>query len=465
MGVEKNIRNFKSVKISHDIIHRIDYCYLAEFFRFMGILVCEDILVERIQNGDERTNIERGTDYSANIYVGEKQLGTEDEQALGISADEYRKWIGTFPEQTIYLSSEAIWTMLGYDNKNQDIFTRKLICRLPECKQKVLMERLLSEIMGEAFADVDLGRSVAGRLKNLIDIYVENKIWLHSLNLQYYRKSNLPAKDAKSAFLKCHEEVKNLLELMKGTDVEHWYKYAWLWSEMKVDMACDYEGAVLYFSIDRLSERCEKLIEEYTWFSNAKILLGLCFEPALNRTNRALLAFADALQDIKSECFAAPVFYWMGKRYERYLDNREDAIKCYNLAEKSKSKFRTIFKLAVYARDEGNYKEAIELFNMIIDKLNMKKRLDFTDPLELEYLFKAYAQKSYIYNKNGEDVRAIGAAEKAEEIRNKYIDKNKYFDMLYGDQAETYREILRERLNLDMVEWFINDSGMKCQRY
>lgn len=53
------INKFRSIKIIHDIIHRIDYSYIAEFFRFIGILVCEEILVEPGKEKSRNTDIEK----------------------------------------------------------------------------------------------------------------------------------------------------------------------------------------------------------------------------------------------------------------------------------------------------------------------------------------------------------------------------------------------------------------------
>ena len=36
----------KSVMLIHEIAHRMDFSYLAEMFRFLGVFVCEGIMLE-----------------------------------------------------------------------------------------------------------------------------------------------------------------------------------------------------------------------------------------------------------------------------------------------------------------------------------------------------------------------------------------------------------------------------------
>lgn len=270
------------------------------------------------------------------------------------------------------------------------------------------------------------------------------------------------AREAKEAFLSSHNAVKNLLDRKSELPVTHWYKYAWLWCEWKTDTACDYLHDVIYFSVEDLSDRCMKLIEEYPWFSNLKVLLGLSYETDPIRTNDALAAFWSALDDgIKKECFAAPVYYWMGRRYEAYSDMKDCTKKCYLRADKSKSKFRTNFKLAMIAMDEGDYDREIHLFDKIIKRLDLKMKMKFADPLELEYLYKSYVQQCYAFNRSGKNKEAVQVAEKAQKVQEISVMENHYFDVFYGSNADSYRELLKERMNSKVLDWLKNDSARK----
>ena len=75
------MKTLKSIIIIHDIIYRMDFAYLAELFRFLGIFVCEDILVEM----DAEQILERynSTDYDAYIFVGNREI-TDKEENKGL---------------------------------------------------------------------------------------------------------------------------------------------------------------------------------------------------------------------------------------------------------------------------------------------------------------------------------------------------------------------------------------------
>lgn len=454
MAFVECLNKFRSVKIYHDIIHRINFTYLAEFFRFMGVLVCEEIIVEA-QDNQEKTEIEKNTLYDIHIYVGNKKINKEEEKELGISAKNYEVLIAKLPEQTIYFCDLFATQTI---QEKADVFSEKVISNCTEKDQKNIMGGFLDKVFAVISSGMGQSQSEAAWVQKLVDIYVEQKIWLHSMNLQYYtkRKSSV-ASAAKRAFLDCHEMVKELIDKNPDREIGRFYRYALLWCEVKVNIACDFNGEILYFFKENISERCKQLCEDYPDFTNAKVLLGLCYEPFPQTMNDAMIAFEDALQGVGDECFAAPIHYWRGKRYETRTDEREEAKKCYQQANASKPKFRTYFKLAVFARNEGDYDKTVELFEKIVEKLKMKMQMKYADPLELEYLFKAYTQQCYAYDKAGRWSDAVLVGEKAIRIKEKNIDENYYFDVFYGKEAKTYRDIVKERLNLDMVQWVSNN--------
>ncbi len=463
MAFEGIVNDLRSVKIFHAIIDRINYTYLAEFFRFMGVLVCEEILVEMKEDNSDQNEIGHNTKYNAYICVAKKTLDSDEMQALNVSAVIYDGIISRLPEETLYLCDGYIISPdSDTGEEDKDIFSNGLIKDLPQATQRECMIKLLTGLFGKIYQDSGRGQVIAEQLQELVNIYVENRLWLHSMNLQYFQKrKSFAVAGAKDAFLRSHNEVKDLLDRKKDLPVNPWYQYAWLWCEWKVDTACDYKKDIPYFSVDKLVGRCSKLIEEYPEFDNAKVLLGLCYDSTPNRTNAALMAFEQAVKRMKDECFAAPVYYWMGRRYEAHPDMIKYTKHFYQLAAKSRMKFRTIFKLAVLARDEEDYDSTIRLFDEIISKLDLKLTMKFTDPLELEYLFKAYTQQSYVYNKTGQNKKAIEVADKATRIKEEYIKNNHYFEVFYGESADEYREVLSNRLDPKMAEWLRQNSEMK----
>lgn len=444
---------FRSVKIFHDVIHRIDFSYLAEFFRFMGILVCEEILVEE---SPQPTSAEENTVYNASIYVGNRYLSQMEEKMLGSAcpAAEYTKRMDKLKDQTIiwFYESPKCEELLQGGKVSADYAFGMQVCHLPKEDQKTILEELMDQVLNAVFEPEDPRRIDVSLLAGLIDVYVDHKLWFHDMNMQYFASRTSDAiKEARSAFLESHEAIKNILETEPKNSARFLYEYAKLWCEVKTNNACRYNGQILYFIQEKLASRCRALCAEYPEFSNAKVLLGLCYEPSINSANEALTAFQDALTDMKSECFGSAVYYWMGKRFEQYSSTRGYAEKSYECANDKKVKFRNIFKLAIFAKDREDYPRAIELFERIPQKLSLKVDMHFTDPLELEYLFKSYTQLCHCYYRVGNSVKVIEAGEKALEVLEHAPGDSQYFEVFYREEAASYRELLRGRCNPNVV--------------
>ena len=91
----------RAVKIVHDIIHRADYVFVSEFFRLMGVFVCEgilDILTERT----EKTRAEEMTEFDFCIYVGKKVPDEEEYALLDTGEEAYEQALQRLPADTVY---------------------------------------------------------------------------------------------------------------------------------------------------------------------------------------------------------------------------------------------------------------------------------------------------------------------------------------------------------------------------
>lgn len=437
---------FRSIKIIHDIKHRIDFSYLAEFFRFMGILVCENIL----QDTDE-SEAEKNTHYDAYIYVGKCENSGEED---------YAQKLQSLPEKTIFLyklyqTSEILGESLNEDNR------RTCIKSLSDSGQQItILKELLTEVLSVVNEDKDAGTSAAGQLQELIKVYVNNDICLHSMNMQYYmnRKENIIS-DARNAFLDSRTDINGWLEENEkkiDKDVVLLYRYAVLWCEVKANSACSYNRETLEFSIENLAGRIAQLCKEYPDFVNAQILQGLCYEPSGRNAVEAIDAFLKALSGMGTQCFSSSVYYWIGKRYEQ-RKLQEDAEWSYKCAYEKKKKFRNIYKLAIFAKNGKRYAEAIDKFDEILQRLKLKNAMDFTDPLELEYMFKAYTQKCHVYYLTDQIIKAVENGERARRVWKDRIENNLYYKCFYNEEAAFYRELTEKRLALSTVCWILVD--------
>jgi len=447
LSLQKEMGTLKTVRIIHEIFHRMDYIYLAEAFRFLGIFVCEEILME----GLGKSQADSDTECDAVIFVGSTELSEKEAGKLGVAAKEYESCVQQMTEGSEVIFFESCLKSVQNEGAIRHLtvagdgfFPIPLEQSLSKEEQVELYCSILTEI-----SKICSGMEINAQedsWKRLFDVFVENKLMFHSMNLQYYTKRpSRAAADAKAAFIEGYQGLKKLGPTISGDVLMH-CRYAKLWCAVKANMACDYQGDILYFPIEYLEEECKKLCKEYEAFDNARVLLGLCYEPALSYGNEALIAFDGALQKMGAVCFASPVYYWMGKRFESYSGRKKDAEICYKKANDRKEKFRNIFKLAVIERDRKEYDKSLELFDKILSKLQKKLEMEFADPLELEYAFKVYMQESYIYFQKGNYDRTIEMGKRAIEIKEEKIKQNKFFPIFYDQDAEGYKEILQKRL-------------------
>lgn len=441
------MNKFRSVRIIHDILHRTDFFYLAELFRFMGIFVCEKILVEPVQT---ETEAERNTLYDARIYIGERQISNIESEKLNLSQEEYKTRIDALPENTLFLYDDVA--------EIKKLSGKPISCQTGEIQKKALAdfwEKLLDKVYEAEYTEKITPDGLAG----IAETFVDERLWLHSMNMQYYqKKASGIIECAEDAFLKTQKQIAVLLQDKQDKPERYLYEYANLWSQVQMNIACKYNDRVLYFSIEKLEERCRKLCNDFPEFTNAVILLGLCYEPSLSHANEAVAAFADALDKIGTECFASAVYYWIGKRYEAFRDRKNEEEECYKCANRRKYKFRNTYKLAICARNRGDHEEALRLLDDIIEKLNQKRKMFFLDPLELEYLFKTCFQATYICFKDEDYNKAIEYGRKGEEIWKDDIEKNGFFEEFYGSEAEKYKEEWKKRLNVIKVYCLLMDS-------
>lgn len=454
---------FQTVKIIHNILQRLDFSYLAEFFRFMGILVCEEVLTEQNESNNQNTRIEQDTGCDAWIFVGKRTLGNEEAEALHISVEEYGQLVKNLSKGTIHVCEYLPRRAPGRAVVQDGYPAEEALIYLTKRDQKSFMMKFLDGLLGTVFRPGDTDGFAGTQLDKLIDIYVEKEIWRHSLNMQYYaRRRSRAIEEAEKGFLAAQEAVKDVLESKKDQNVQYLYEYAMLWCQVKANNACSYCDEILYFSLEKLAGRCRELCEKFPEFGNAHVLLGLCYEPSSGSANEAVAAFMEALEKMGTACFTSAVYYWIGKRYERFSDKRTQAEENYLLANQRREKFRNIFKLAMAARDKGEAEKALELFERIPDKLAVKRGMKFTDPLELEYLYKTYFHQAHICYLKEDYARAIQYGVKCTDVWEKEMEESRYFEALYGkDDADYYRKVLRDRMDVSKEYLILADCYAK----
>ena len=335
---------FKAVRIIHNILTRIDFSFLAEFFRLAGIYV-----VECIDNEDDESPYQN------------------NENCFDITID-------TCGSEKAFDYGPS----LNFEEIKNKIDIEKNIRHWSDDNQVKALETVLEQTA------LLLGETPPGTSwKTLIQKYVFYDIMLHSLNLQYYfKKESYVIINSEMVFYALQHEIQQLLETgYWGGEEKRYLEYAQIYCQVKSNAARKFMGQSFEFPTEELADECRACINRYPDFSNLKVLLGLCYEHDPFYAPIAIRAFAIALEEEDEYCYASHIYYWIGRQYEAYQANWGDAVQNYQLSYERKHKYKNKYKLAIADRVEGNYEEAIEKFSWIINKLENKMKLSMLDPL------------------------------------------------------------------------------------
>lgn len=418
-----------AIKIVHDEESKLDFVFLAEFLRFIGVQIGEDQTWEFMERSEESIIKEK------DIYVCCVYMGDPSEARLQEKLPANTFFLNDIKRNELEVGETVPVTRYKPTQRNSMLLS---------CLEK--MYSWLAEKVGDGNAALPPQRMID--LQQLIQIYEDNNIMLHSANMQYYpRKASFAIDEARKAFLNAYDALKNMKPLKDQYALCH-SMYAKLWCAMKVNSACEYSEKLLYFNTDKLAGECMDMIKRYQEFYNFKVLLGLCYESSPLHVGDAILAFQEAVKSVKVEDCVSTIYYWIARRFEVY--KKEQARIYYTKAYRIKNKFRNIYKMAILELFRGN-DCADDYYNEILKKLKRRIEINYLDPLELEYAFKSYANVCVLTNKyDGNNFKKIVEyGEKAENIVVKLLFDNKYYDDLYGkNKANQYRELSKTRMGM-----------------
>lgn len=441
---------FRAVKIIHNISDRLDFLFLAEFFHFCGLYVGEEIL--DVKQFDPLQDL---ADQCFDVFVcvsGASKLY----QSLEYGEDD----INRLKAKKRFVFYHEVRNQLLQKNKNK---------RLGELNDSQKID-LLASCMSHIINKLQLPMTTDS-WKELIRIYVGNQLMCHSSSLQYYpRRDSFAVRNAGEGMMAAYVQLSGQQAIM-DSEIGDYARYARIWCAVKANEAYEYQKKALYFEPHELAEECEQLVEQHSDFSNANVLIGLCYEHSSDKAIEAISAFRQALRMERDKCYSASIYYWIGKRFEAYEARQEEAEKSYHEAYNKKEKFRNIYKLAMYSRNRGEYEQAERYYLKIIDALKDKKEQCMQDPLELEYAFKAYQQMCVMFYDQCNDAtvryqKIIFYGECAIVVREEEIDASVMYVELYGEkQAGDYRKISKERMSLNAIYRILSSSYSELHEY
>lgn len=402
---------FDSVKIIHSEENIKEYRFLADFFRLIGIHVCDCTLkrdwftnefgfVILIEEGIEKSRIDRLKDiYPKALCIKESKV-----KELSIYAESTK-------EKNIwkkYLNGclEAI--------KNMDCITDQ---------QYLNKEIEILKKIGEVYVSFQLSY-----YKNIYGSFYNNKEIMQKAQAQI-----IGAYITISDFYKSSEEkTSNLL-------------YALANLARMLNETCRFLGQELLLSTDVALRYLDRALQLEPTFNNAYFLKGMLTELDERYREHSGTYYQIAMEWIQNRKYAAYPYYIIGRYYEKIKNDYEMAKKYYIRSIGINScEYRSIYKLAIFDKKEKRYLSAVEHFKMICNILHEKEEKNYLQPQEYDYLLKAYLQIVEIYETYLDD------SEWREVYRKKLYDlckkitdeqeKNQVYEELFGEQALMLRK-------------------------
>lgn len=439
------MRKMKSIKIVHNIKNRIEFLFMAEFFRLCGIYVGEYIYynqdqIKKMQCIEDKQPCVKEIEYACDL-----EDECDVELYVGLDLDESSD---IFHEDVIYLKNS--W------NKEATGDSYEHFTQMDEQQQEDVLMRVLDEVQKVLDAKrIFFDRVALGEIGHL---YVKYHLVKYLADIQYFRIYCKKHAKSLEVFSAVEQELE---EMCAASEFNIYYSYAKIYCATKANSASVYNRTTVRYDVEKLADACKEMIEKVPDFSNFWVLLGLVYEHLPEYSHEAISAFeiSSKMEDLYR--YAYHIYYWMAKRYEVYESRLEYAKKIYLKANEHKERFRNFYKLAMISFKTKIYDEAIAYFNKILEQLEFKQSENYLDPLEIDYYYKANSMISYIYCFCTIDpIQAIEYADRALEIVED-VQNNKYFDDFYMEEAEIYRRVTGKKINLNKIYQYLSISYRK----
>lgn len=239
------------------------------------------------------------------------------------------------------------------------------------------------------------------------------------------------------AFQKCHDILENNVEQCGSP----YYRFARVKLRYKINDMRDIQGSGYLYSTEYMLEQLQTIIKEEPEFIRAYYLYGhICagerktLWAAQEYYEKAIRILDESDPENLDRNF---LYYQMGRYFEKKRKRIEQAVFCYEQAHACEPKeFRTLFKLAVAAKNEGAYRKAVDICNeiirIILNGYVMKKLM----PKEQIYVYKCFRlMGDTFYIQEQYDLAATCYRNVLSLIRT----ENEFYEKLHLYAGENYR--------------------------
>lgn len=435
-------RELKAIKIIHDLKSRIFYHIVAEYFRFIGVFVCEEIPEYPINKTKQDD-----TQFILDL--------TEKESSIDINKPRY--WIN--PKE--YGLQELTLEKTVLENK------------------KEYLETVFDKVFHE-FENMNwiFSRQMANEL---LQIFLDNYQVIASCNLQFYRmdtdihietisifESVINALKEKQDIFCTQDESNTIRDSLISKRFSYIYQYALLYCKQKINLAyyflkegksdIDTENIKSEYAISDLVNKCKALLKEYPEEANLHVLMGLITDHADDRYDLPIAAYSYALKLIGQQPYASHIYYWLGKAKEREKSDLYGIKEAYAKAYLLQNKYRNIYKVGIMFEQEQNYVQFKDI--LLSAKAILQNYIDngiCLDPLEIEYYCKicillCLRLREY-FNEIDQTIEIGNEIMKFFHDILENVDQggSKYFKTFYGTEAAKYQEISLKRVSMQRV--------------
>lgn len=402
-----------AVQIIHDELQGAEYYFLSEYFRWAGSYVY---------------GYETDADWSKfNVIIvikpqlEQKTLDELEKKAENNDTDKIIIFLDAMNEDNkeAYLD-KCIEQIIGKDDSNSDVCTLKAL--------------------KELYVQYDLGG-----LKRTCNWFKEKKEVLQNVQdklVDIY-----------------HDLSQKASNLVKYGEISKYFIYAKNELAYWINKTCFYLRQDLLFDTEKCIKQLDYILKIDPSFTNVYILKGFLASLDLHFKMDCKGYYHVAIDKLEGCPYADYVLWQQGRFYERELHSLEEAKKYYERAVQANHKeYRAYYKIAQIYENKKEHLAAIEQYTIVCNILNNKKKHNYLNEVEYEYLYKSYYLMSTIYKDylNNEQL----ANEMLHERDNIYnlvrqaslqIIKNELYHQLYGKDANAYLELTYDKLSTDLL--------------
>lgn len=395
-----------SVKIIHHELVGFEYRLLADYFRLVGSFIC-DCTLKTDPKGD--FDVVVIIDRDGSLQKNRNQLMSNYPNAICLDRVE------NFSEEEL---------------KNY----------LETCLQKI--EEKFTVSFKEDFKI----------LKEIANVYIEHDLMRARVSFSYFENENKRnIQDAQDKFVNAY------LALFKDRSEEDISKSKYLMFA-RIDLArlsnetCVFLQQELLFDTKKCMDQLDQLLNMDVTFANAYVLKGFLAELDRHYKEDGKAYYQKAIDQIGDQAYSSYVCYRQGRFYEKVERDWNKAEKYYRKAyTANKMEYRAIYKIMQIELQQGKWLEAVESCKNIINILGEKRKVNYLQEKEYEYLFKAYHEMGVIYERH---LNNKEEAENAFKEREKICDltrgtlPNVLYDQTFGENdSKYYLEMTQKKLS------------------